>query len=71
MTLKEAIATNKLDQFIKEHEQDPVGDADVFDAILSEVIKPQKKKSTQKTSSQVLDDDSNDTQTPLSKPEDT
>ena len=64
MTLKEAIAQNKLDQFIEEHQHDPVGDADAFNAILGEVIKPQKQKSTQQTSSQESCDDSSDTQTP-------
>lgn len=64
MTLKEAIATNNLDQFIEEHKDDPQGNLDMFNKILNSAIKPQKKKSTRKTSSQVLDDDSNDTQTP-------
>ena len=49
MNLKEAREQHKLDEFIKEHAQDPKGDIDKFDQALDSMTHPERLKSTQET----------------------
>jgi hypothetical protein len=48
-TLKEARQKGKLDEFIKEHEQDSKGDKDKLDKTISSLVQ-NKSKSTRGTS---------------------
>ena len=52
MNLKQARKDNKLDEFIREHEDDPQGDMDAFDRMIETIAQPEKSKSTPGTSSQ-------------------
>ena len=53
MNLKEARKNNKLEQFVKEHEQDPKGDEDRLERVIDSFTQgSKKKKSTQETSDQ-------------------
>ena len=63
-TLKQARKNGKIKDFIKEHEQDPCGDEDKFNALLDKASHPEKSKSTQETSAQDSSESSSDTQTP-------
>lgn len=49
-TLKEAIATGKLEEFIKEHAEDGSGDADKLDRTIASMV--DKSKATPATFSQ-------------------
>ena len=62
MNLKEARNKDNLKDFIKEHEKDPYGDEDAFNAVVESTCG--KSKSTQETSAQDSSESSNDTQTP-------
>lgn len=48
--MKQARKDNKLDEFIREHEDDPQGDMDAFDRVIETIAQPEKSKSTQGTS---------------------
>lgn len=52
MNLKKAREQGKLEEFIKEHEKDAIGDKDKFDKTLDVISHPEKLKSTQETSVQ-------------------
>lgn len=54
-TLKEA-RSGKLEQFIKEHEADPVGDLDKLNALIERPVQG-TVKATRKASSQGASDD--------------
>ena len=54
-TLKQARESGKLDQFIKEHEADPQGDADTFNRAVRAMA--QKSKEAPKASSRSNPDD--------------
>jgi hypothetical protein len=60
-TLKKALQENKLEDFIKEHEQDNSGDVDKINSIISCMV--EKKKSNHQTSNEDVDENYNDTQT--------
>lgn len=51
-TLKKAKEQGKLEEFIKEHEKDALGDKDKFDKTLDAISHPEKLKSTLETSVQ-------------------
>lgn len=53
-TLKQAIAENKLDQFIKEHEADDAGDQDALERTIEAMVR--KSKEAPATSSQADDE---------------
>ncbi len=55
-TLKKAKETGKLEDFIKEHENDPKGDIDKLDAIIKRPSR-ESGKATRKASSQDASDD--------------
>ncbi len=55
MNLKQARKENKLDEFIREHENDPKGNKNVFDKMLESIAQLGKSKSTQETSAQDSD----------------
>ncbi len=62
-TLKQALNNpEKLEEFIKEHEQDEQGNEEIFNSLLSSMAL-QKKKSVHRTSSEELDENCNDIQT--------
>ena len=48
-TLKQAIREGKLEEFLKEHENDPQGDLDAFNEMLEKATNLQKKKSARET----------------------
>lgn len=52
VNLKKAKKEGKLEEFIKEHEKDALGDKDKFDKTLAAISHPEKLKSTQETLSQ-------------------
>jgi len=54
MTLKEALKQNRLEDFIREHENDAPGDLEKLDKVLK---RPDKSKATRKASSQDASDD--------------
>ena len=60
MNLKEAIEKKKLDQFIKEHEQE-TGDSDKLDATISSMVG--KSQEVQEASDREHDENCDDTQT--------
>ena len=51
MNLKQARDKHELDEFIKEHEEDPKGDKDKFDQAIDSMAHLESAKSTQETSS--------------------
>lgn len=53
-TLKKAIKEGKLEDFIREHENDAPGDLEKLDKVLK---RPDKSKATPKASSQDASDD--------------
>lgn len=52
MNLKKAKEHGNLEEFIKEHENDALGDKDKFDKTLDVISHPEKLKSIQETSVQ-------------------
>ncbi len=46
-TLKEALEKGKLKDFIKEHEDDPKGDKELFDKALKSISSQKKSKAPQ------------------------
>ena len=52
MNLKKAKEHGNLEEFIKEHENDALGDKDKFDKTLDVISPPEKLKSIQETSVQ-------------------
>lgn len=61
-TLKKAIKEGKLDEFIKEHENDAPGDEDKLDKLLNP-LGQDSSQSTEETSDEDVSDDCDDTQT--------
>lgn len=56
MKLSEARKTGKVEDFIKEHEADPPGDLDKFDAILKSATQGSGSKAPKASSQDVSDD---------------
>lgn len=62
MDLKKAKKEGKLEEFIKEHENDPAGEEEKFDSLLTKLVKSPSK--AQETSPPASDESCSDTQTP-------